>query len=71
MKFIIVMGIILFLLMEHPVAFWTVFVPLTFFCLLYLFQFLRSGTAEGVKHLITAIVFFVVIVISFLIVCAP
>jgi hypothetical protein len=71
MKFVIVMGIILFLLMEHPVAFWAVFVPLTFFFLYYLFLFLRSGTAEGVKHFITAIAFFVTIVIAFLIVCAP
>lgn len=60
---IIVLGIIAFLVMEHPVAFWLVFVPLAVLFLLSIVGFFKNKRA-GLSDLFTIMGIFVVIVVA-------
>ena len=68
MWFIIVLAIVVFLIMEHPVAFWLVFVPLGIIFLLTAGGFLRGKS--GISAIIPIIVF-VLMILALLIVCIP
>ena len=48
MWFIVVLAVIVFLLMEHPIAFWLIFVPLG---LLFLFTLLSPMTGRRINFL--------------------
>lgn len=69
MWFIIVLAIVVFLIMEHPVAFWLVFVPLGIIFLLTAGGFLRGKS--GINSLIIPIIVFVLMILALLIVCIP
>ena len=60
---VIVLGIIAFLVMEHPVAFWLVFVPLIVLFLLSILGFFKNKRA-GLSDLLTIMVIFVVIIVA-------
>lgn len=60
---IVVLGIIAFLLMEHTVAFWLVFVPLALLFVLSILYFLKNQRA-GLSDLLTIIVILAGIVVA-------
>lgn len=70
MPFIIIMGIILFLLMEHALVFWLVFVPLAILFVVYLCGWFRSGGLP-LSSLGMALLILAVMVIVLLMVCIP
>ena len=70
MWFFLLLGVIVFLLMEHALVFWIVFVPLALMFILYLLKFFRDGRS-GIGHFATAMFILVVMVIALWIVCIP
>ena len=70
MWFFLILGAIVFLIMEHTVVFWVVFVPLGLGFVLYLVKFLSEGRA-GLKHFVTAMTILVAMVAILMIVCIP
>ena len=70
MPFIIILGIIAFLLMEHAVIFWLVFVPLAILFVVFMVKWL-NGTGFGVSDLVMAGIVAIIIVVALLIVCIP
>ena len=68
MPFIIVMGILLFLLMEHALVFWLLFVPLAILFVAYLCGWFKTGglplSGLGMALLILVIMVIVVMVVS-------
>ena len=70
MWFFLILGVILFLIMEHPIVFWIVFVPLAIFFFASLFKFLSKGVA-GLKDFAAAMVILVMMVVALMIVCIP
>ena len=70
MWFFLILGAIVFLIMEHALVFWVVFVPLAFFFFASLFKFFSNGRA-GVKDFATAMVILVIMVVALMIVCIP
>ena len=67
MWFIIGLGIIMYLLMEHPVAFWAILVPLGVVFILSLMGFFKSSRA-GLSDYIITMVFLVIFVIALVII---
>ncbi len=70
MGFLFVLGAIIFLIMEHPVVFWLVFVPLAISFVVYLLKFIKGGRS-GLGHFATAMFILVVMVVVLMIVCIP
>ncbi len=70
MPFIIIIGIIAFLLMEHALIFWLVFVPLSILFMLLLISFLKKGRL-GIGELASALIVLVAMIIILMIVCIP
>ena len=70
MPFIIILGIIAFLLMEHAVVFWLVFVPLALLFVVSLIKFFTKGTS-GIGDFVTAMLILVVMGVALMIVCIP
>ena len=68
MWFIIILGIIMFLLFEHPIAFWLVFVPLGIIFILTAGGFLR-GKSGAIGGLVSSIIIFMLIILALLVVC--
>ena len=69
MWFIIVLGIIAFLAMEHPVALWLVFVPLGIWFVATLVSWVK-GKDGYISGLLGSMFIFVIIIIALLIVCS-
>ena len=70
MPFIIILGIIAFLLMEHALVFWLVFVPLTILFVLFLLGFFKSSNL-GLSNFAMAMLILVIMVIALMIACIP
>ena len=68
MWFIIVLGIICFLLMEHALVFWLLFIPLALLCIVFAVKWFKGGRGTDIAASLIAIV---AIVIVLLIVCIP
>ena len=68
--FCFILGIVVFLIMVHPVVFWCVFLPLALIFVLSLVKFLRDG-GIGLKHFVTAMTVLGIMVVVLLIVCIP
>ena len=67
---IIILGIIAFLLMEHALVFWLVFVPLAISFLVFLYLFFKGGR-QGMTYFSVAMVILAIMVIALLVVCIP
>ena len=70
MWFIVILAIICFLLMEHPVAFWCVFVPLTILFIVFSIKWFRGG-GLSLSNALVSIIVVIAMVIALLIVCTP
>ena len=70
MPIIIILGIILFLLIEHALVFWLVFVPLAILFVVFLCGWFKTGGLP-LSSLWMALLILAVIVILLLIVCIP
>lgn len=70
MWFIIILGVIAFLLMEHPIVFWGVFVPLALLMVSSLIKWLRSGNSK-MGDFLTAFAALFAMVVALVLVCAP
>ena len=70
MWFVIIMGILAFLLMAHPVVFWLAFVPLGLVFVTSLYKFFTRGT-RGLGDFATAMCALVFMVIALMVVCIP
>ena len=68
--FLFLLGAIVFLLMEHAVVFWIVFVPLALLFVVSLLKFFNNGRA-GVKNFAFAMFIVAVMVVALMIVCIP
>lgn len=64
------LGIIAFLLMDHPVAFWLVFVPLALLFIFFTVHFL-TGRGAHIGSFIAALAILVVMVVALVIVATP
>ncbi len=69
MWFFFLLGIIAFLLMEHPVVFWCVFVPLAVIFVGSMLGFFKKG--GGLGKLVTALIILAAMAVVLLIVCIP
>jgi hypothetical protein len=65
---IIILGIIAFLVMEHPVAFWLIFVPLGLLLLLFTIVLFKSRRAGLAALFLIMMVLFVMMVALILVV---
>ena len=63
MWFIIVLAVIVFLVMEHPIAFWLVFVPLGLLFILSIIGLFNSKRA-GLSNVVTPSMLLIVIIIA-------
>ena len=63
-------GIIAFLLMEHAVVFWLVFVPLAIIFVVYLLGWFKTG-GMGLSNILTAALALIIMIVALLIVCIP
>ena len=70
MWFVILLGIIAFLLMEHALIFWLVFVPLALLLILYTVKWFKTS-GMGLSNLAMAGVILIMMVVALLIVCIP
>lgn len=70
MWFFILAGIILFLIMEHPIIFWVVFVPMAVSFVYYICKFLGRGRFN-LKDLATAFFILFAMGVALWIVCLP
>lgn len=70
MGLILFVGAPVFLLMEHPVVFWLVFVPLALLFVVSLIKFFANGR-NGIGDFVTAMLILVVMGIALMIVCMP
>ena len=66
---IVVLGIIAFLAMEHPIALWLVFVPLGVLFISFLVGWLKNSKAR-LSGLIVSMLVLVTMVIALLFVCS-
>lgn len=60
MWIIVILGIIAFLVMEHPVAFWLIFVPLALLLLLSIVGFFKSRRAGLSDLFLIMVILFVI-----------
>ena len=70
MWFFFLLGVIVFLIMQHPVVFWIVFVPLALMFVASILNFCRKGVS-GLGDFATAMIILGVMVVALMIVCAP
>ena len=70
MWFIIILGVIAFLVMEHPIVFWVVFVPLALLVVTSLIKWFGSSGAK-MGELVTSVVALVAMIVALVLVCAP
>lgn len=70
MWLIVILAIICFLLMEHPVAFWCVFVPLTILFIVFSIKWFRGG-GLSISNALVSIIVVIAMVIALFIVCTP
>ena len=70
MGLILFVGAPVFLLMEHPVVFWLVFVPLAVLFVVSLIKFFTKGVS-GIGDFVTAMLVLVVMGVALMIVCIP
>ena len=72
MWFFIILGAIVFLLMEHPVVFWVVFVPLILLFIASVVKSLKSRDGITVlKGIATSMFILAVMIVALMIVCIP
>lgn len=69
MWFIIILAVIIFLLMEHALAFWLVFVPLALIFIVAAVKLPRN-TKSAVGSLVTMTGVFILMILGLLIVCS-
>ena len=69
MWFALLLGAIAFLLMEHPVVFWLIFVPLGIIFILNAVGFLK-GNKGGIGAIVTSVIILVLLIVALLIVCS-
>lgn len=69
MWFVIILAIIVFLLMEHALAFWLLFVPLALVFIVAVVKMPRS-TKSAVGSLVTMTAVFILMIVGLLIVCS-
>ena len=67
---IVVLGVLAFLLMEHPIAFWLVFVPLALLFVFFMVLFL-AGSGSRIGNLLFSSVIFIVMVFALALVASP
>lgn len=70
MWFVILLGIIAFLLMEHALIFWLVFIPLALLFIIYVLKWFNTG-GMGLSNFVAAFIILIMMVIALLIVCIP
>ena len=70
MWFFLLLGAIVFLIMQHPIVFWVVFVPLALMFVAFLVNFFRKGVS-GLVDFATALIILGVMVVALMIVCIP
>ena len=70
MPFIIILGIIAFLLMEHALVFWIVFVPLSILFVVFMVKWFNGG-GLGLSDFVAAFIVLIMMVVALLIVCIP
>ena len=63
MWFFFLLGAIVFLIMEHTLLFWVLFVPLGISFVVYLLKFFREGRL-GIGHFFTAMFILVAMVVA-------
>ena len=66
----IILGIIAFLLMEHPIVFWLVFVPLGIILVLNAVGVLK-GKGGAIGRIIASVIIILLLILVLLIVCIP
>ena len=69
MWLMVVLGIIAFLVMEHQVVFWIVFVPLGLLFLVTILGFFKNRRA-GLKDLASIVFIFLVIIVALVLVAS-
>ena len=65
-----ILGIIAFLLMEHPIAFWCVFVPLVIVFIIAVVNFL-TGRRGHIGNLLMVLVVFLAMIVAIVVVATP
>ena len=65
---IVILGIIAFLAMEHPIALWLVFVPLAVLLIITIVAWLKNSRAR-LSGLITSMFILALMVVALLFVC--
>jgi hypothetical protein len=70
MWFIVILGILLFLLMEHPVAFWLVFIPLIILLVAFIVKWCNPRNWKISDYVMIWIIL-IFIIIALIIVCIP
>lgn len=70
MWFFLLLGAIAFLIMEHAIVFWLVFVPLALLFVLYVGKWFKTG-GMGLSNFAMAGVILIMMVVALLIVCIP
>ena len=68
MWFIIVLSVIVFLVMEHPIALWFIFVPLALLLLLSIVGFFKNQRAGLSDLFLIMVILFIIIVALILVV---
>lgn len=71
MWFVIILGIIAFLVMEHPVAFWLVFVPLAITFIVVLAKGLIGNTRKAIGSIVILPIILLLMILALLIICIP
>ena len=70
MWFFFLLGVIVFLIMEHEIIFWIMFVPLAIMLVVSIVKGFKVN-GMGLKHFGTAMLILVVMVVVLMIVCIP
>ena len=70
MGFVVVLSVTVFLLRDHPVAFWLVFVPLALLFIFFTMRFL-TGRGAHIGSFMAAIAILIVMVVALVIVATP
>ena len=71
MCYAFLVGGALFLIMEHPVVFWAVIVPLALMFVASIVKCCRDGSASGARHIGSALLYLVLMFVVLWIVCMP
>lgn len=68
MWFFLILGAIVFLMMEHALVFWIVFVPLALMFIVFLVKWLKG---EGGDNALASVFALIAMVVALMIVCIP